>query len=406
MIIRVTSRREKYIDKRLAFVISWMVLGLFLVNAGSVLMPIIGDVAELLSTINKVIIIILIAFNFGLILSRIRVDLILMILTLALAIIVSLIVSNESTGYLHETLDTFFLTVVPIIIVAGCIVDYSVVVEQLIIISSVIILLSVPVLVLAVLFVDYSYYMGYANSLTLPVIMMLYFWSKEHVKWSLCFALGGIVSILILGSRGALLGIVIYWLILLFEKAYFERKKGYILFLIPFLFLVILNVEKILLWINNIFSSLGITSRTITLVLSYSDSNSRNVLYERIWNEILENPFAIRGIAGEYSSSGGLYAHNFVLELLCQFGIVVGGLGLIIIAVYIARNIFFMKVSIERNLLIITLSASLPVLFVSGSIWMHVYFWIWITLNVKSRQCYRKNNNENIASNGDKLSEK
>lgn len=386
MKIKIISNNVEQEEKRLASIVSWMVLGIFFVNASNVLISYVGDISEMVSTFNKAILFILIAFNIWIIAKRIRLRVVFVIYGIILVVIVSMIVAGTNTIYLYETLNTFSFTVFPIVIVIGCISDFSVLIDQLITIAIIAILLSMVVLILMVSSGYTSYYMGFANSLIIPVIMMLYKWKDSKKIWALFMAGAGSIAIIALGSRGALLCIIVYWLIVLLENSTSDKGRvKFFLILAIFSFLII-NLETILTLINDLFTSLGITSRTLSLLSTVNNMSGREYIYNTIWVEISENPLAIRGIAGEYSVTGGVYAHNFILELLCQFGIVLGGMAVVAVFYFVIKDIIFLKRSKEKDIMVITLSAAIPLLFVSGSVWINVYFWIWLILNIRYRE--------------------
>ena len=205
MKIKIISNNVEQEEKRLASIVSWMVLGIFFVNASNVLISYVGDISEMVSTFNKAILFILIAFNIWIIAKRIRLRVVFVIYGIILVVIVSMIVAGTNTIYLYETLNTFSFTVFPIVIVIGCISDFSVLIDQLITIAIIAILLSMVVLILMVSSGYTSYYMGFANSLIIPVIMMLYKWKDSKKIWALFMAGAGSIAIIALGSRGALL---------------------------------------------------------------------------------------------------------------------------------------------------------------------------------------------------------
>lgn len=379
-------------EKRLAVIITWMVIGLFIINASNMLEAYLGNVSDLFSNMNKIIIFILIIAAIRIIFQRIRPFLLIFIIGLILVILLNILLVGNNSTYLNSTLNTFFVTIFPIIIIIGCCNNFSFLVLQLTRASVVIICISVLVLMLAIPY-GYSYSMGFANSLIIPIIMMFYSYFKNKNKWSLLLSMIGIVVIVAMGSRGALLSIGTYFLIsMLLNK---DSKNYKIKLMITILVCVccIINFEQILLGISKIFDVFGITSRTLNLFLDDSNNMSgREIIYSNIQKEIVNNPFKIRGIAGEYAITGDTYAHNIFLELLSQFGIIFGGASIVGIVYLIIKNIFFMQESIVRDIIIIFLAASIPLLLVSGSLWINVYFWMWITLNIGYKYFIRKSN--------------
>ena len=369
-------------EKRLAFIITWMVIGLFIINASNMLKAYLGNVSELFSNINKIVILILIIAAIRIIFQRMRLFLLIFIIGLTIVILLNILFSGNSSTYLYSTLNTFFVTVFPIIVIVGCCSDFSILIRQLTRASIVIICISVFVLILAIPH-GYSYSMGFANSLIIPIIIMFYTYFNNKSKWSLLLSIMGIVVIIAIGSRGALLSIGIYFLISVLLNKDSKNYKIKLILTVLVCACCIIYFEQILLGISKIFDSFGINSRTLYLLLNDRNNMSgREMIYSNILNEIINNPFKIRGIAGEYAITGDTYAHNIFLELLSQFGIIFGGITIAVILYFIIKDIFFIKKSVVKDIIIIFLAASIPLLFVSGSLWINVYFWMWIILNI------------------------
>ena len=140
----------------------------------------------------------------------------------------------------------------------------------------------------------------------------------------------------------------------------------------------------------NYLYAIGINSRTLAL-LSYDigHMSGRDKLYRFFLKEIFSHPLAIHGINGE-QALGYNYPHNIILELLYQFGIVLGGL---IIAAIIARAVKTLKAShinkdAKQQLEVIFLCASLPGLMISGTLWTQANFWIWLAVSKKRLNGY------------------
>ena len=193
-------------EKRLAFIITWMVIGLFIINASNMLKAYLGNVSESFSNINKIVILILIIASIRIIFQRMRLFLLIFIIGLTIVILLNILFSGNSSTYLYSTLNTFFVTVFPIIVIIGCCNNFSVLICQLTRASTVIICISVFVLILAIPH-GYSYSMGFANSLIVPIIIMFYTYFNNKSKWSLLLSIMGIVVVIAIGSRGALLSI-------------------------------------------------------------------------------------------------------------------------------------------------------------------------------------------------------
>lgn len=226
--------------------------------------------------------------------------------------------------------------------------------------------------------------MGFANALTLPIIVTLYDYYVTKHSYKLLLAIAGCFVIVALGSRGALLGIGLYAIMLL-TRGLFSRENR--IRSLVFIFIIIcayLLFDRILNTAIKIIERLNIYSRTLSLAYEdISHSSGRNEIYRAILDEFKKRPFAIHGIAGEYALTNGLYAHNFILELLCDFGLVFGGAVLIWIFWNVFITIRNSVLQTETPICMFFMAASLPVMLVSGTLWTNTYFWLWIAMIIQ-----------------------
>lgn len=381
-------QHEKSKDsEQLAWVISCMVFLLFIVNLSSVLGDLISIPHERVSMLSWGILGGLLIFNIFAILRNLTQKLLLLTYALSMIFLVNYMFVGDNPYFLQTVL-RFIFTVYPLLVVYSALHNYEYLYNQLVKISKII-------LVIAVFALRFSYAntlgyrMGYSYSLQLPVILMLcnYYRSKE--MHNLILALAGAVVILLLGARGPLLGILAIS-ILLYVKA-FDIKRNMIksVLLLLLLAFVLLFGDLILQILYDFGQSLGIQSRSLILFLN-ADAihlSSREFIYQPIIQSIIDYPFFMHGIAGEYAITGGAYAHNFVLELLYDFGIFFGGLILIYIffEVYKTLQDFMMGDSDTTFMRTVLLCASLPGALVSGTIWESSALWVWLFMLKKVR---------------------
>lgn len=252
----------------------------------------------------------------------------------------------------------------------------------MIVVSKIIIPVA-TILFLVSINMSFTYRMGLSYSLQLPTIMMFYNYYRTKEISSIVFALAGILTIVMLGSRGPLLGIFFFVGILLLKS--FDIRKNALKTICCVFSVLLFLVAK-----NYIFESLlhftqsfGFHSRTLFLLVNDTLHDSgRSNIYGAIIEEILNNPLTIHGIASEYAVTGGTYAHNFILELIFDFGVVFGGIAVLYIFFQSFKTIrcFIIRGNINDSINLIMFACSFFYALVSGSIWMSVYFWIWLFL--------------------------
>ena len=144
--------------------------------------------------------------------------------------------------------------------------------------------------------------------------------------------------------------------------------------------MIILYFGSILEYINNILLNFGIRSRSIYLFLGKDiHLGGRDLVYQNIIKGILDKPYIGMGLAGDRRINGGGYAHNLLLEILADYGIVLGTI-LIVSLVFLIVKYLFIKDKEIYNMYIIWLSLGFVHFMVSGSYLIDLRFWILMGL--------------------------
>lgn len=394
MIIRFKNpfsyiRNNNYNDFKLSLVLGWYLLSIFIINATYELSVRYAFNPELISILSIVIMAGLLVYNALIIINRLSKPLVIFLCTIVLLLLINQVFIHHNEYY-DATRNTFLTTVLPLAIVAYSIDNYSV----LLYVLRNVALIVIPVATIMLFLIGREvadYNMGLANSLTLPAILMIntYYFSKQIIH--AVFACLDILVIVALGSRGALLGIGMYLLFSLIIGFFNKRNRLISLIGVIAIMAMTLFYSIFLRFISNTFSSFGVSSRTIELLLNDSSHDSgRSEIYSSMRQELLNHPLLLRGIAGERSYTGGLYAHNVFFEIFMDFGVLFGAiicigiLSLIIFDLYsvLKKNIYRIENN-DYDILIVFLFSSIPLLLVSETFWTYPYFWIWITLNLK-----------------------
>lgn len=375
-------------DKKLSLCAVCMMIGLFLVNSMNILGDYIGITPAVMSKVNKVLILICLLFSATAILRRMKFLHIMVTIIFALTVLVNIILFPDNQQVFKETASTFLFTIFPIILVFISVKDYSVMYRYLLNSSYMILVLSIIVLLLSFKHKNSNelYTMGYSNSMIFPMLISFReLYIKFNIKKLVIFA-GALLSMLILGSRGAFIAIIFYAATVIAKNTDFrsvERKKAlrWMLYIA-----IIVFHRQLLVALVNFLSNFGVTSRSLNLFTKKSDGiylAGRTVIYPVIWNAIKNDPFAVRGINADYRLVG-IYSHNIVLEVIYEMGLIFGGIFLIYILSCAIKTLRLKKNPLNE-LIIISMCSSLPKLFISGTLWTQVYFWIWLCLLYKAR---------------------
>ena len=95
----------------------------------------------------------------------------------------------------------------------------------------------------------------------------------------------------------------------------------------------------------------------------------------------------------------GIYSHNFIIELLYEFGILLG-VPFIIYIIYAIFKTVISKNNYYTNLLKILLFNFFPLILWSATIWTSMFFWIWLLLFDYSKIKCNAEYGENLEEDG------
>jgi len=170
-------------------------------------------------------------------------------------------------------------------------------------------------------------YMTFSYNMLLGTCLLFAFSVKERKILLVCFAILGAICVMLIGSRGAMVSVVLFFF-LYFVLKYVKTMVGFVVsfFLLIGLFLVadIFFIE-IMGVVNQILAEIDFKSRVVELILNneFEHSRGRAVIREILSNAISESPIVGYGIFGDRAIFGS-YAHNFFLEIFVAFGIPIG----------------------------------------------------------------------------------
>jgi len=192
-------------------------------------------------------------------------------------------------------------------------------------------------------------YMTISYNMLLQTLFLIMFPPKKlrFLHWALIGL--GIYVIAFGGARGALLGLIIGILLMIFVKDYSrKRKKLYIVLLGTAVVLMLIMYDEILFLLRSVMDQFNIESRTFDL-LFFSDGN---IVFDSGRSRIISETFAGmnswgrlfgQGIFGDRVILGGTYAHNLFVELLVDYGYVIGGALSVLVVVLIVAGLVKIK---------------------------------------------------------------
>ena len=227
-----------------------------------------------------------------------------------------------------------------------------------------------------------AYSMSLSYYMLLPTILFLdELMDKFSFKMLILIGLS-LLIILSLGARGPLLGIAVFS-ILKFIRPNSKRtyKRALVHFsLVSAGVIGVIFLEKIIMSLYNFLQGLGINSRTLVLLLREDiHLSGRDRIYNIVLEEILERPLLGIGIAGDTRVIGSSYVHNFFIEIIGNFGIIVGIILSIALIILVVKSLLSKEYN-RYNLTIIWVSLGFVHLMVSSSYLTDLKFWILLGL--------------------------
>lgn len=377
-------------DQKLSMTFIWYVIVIYLSNIFEIMRDMFGGIGldRYITWLVRGVLIFLFLLNIPDILISCRKSVILLMFGLMITITISAVIVPEDFRFYKEVRDFVVICLLPMFLVSSMS-KYDTLFQGLSRISVPILLSSGLLLFASFIFSFVDYYMGFSNAMVIPICIAIYDFFGHGKFIRLLLAGVGIASVLVLGSRGSLLSILAYivtcYLFTNKVRKNGTRRKSFeprkLILMIPVIFFAI-SARTIMQYAYDFLYARGILSRTLWTFLHHYVSPARARIYLEYINGIKKHPFIIRGIGGG-SALSEAYAHNFILEALAEFGIVIGGIFLLIIIVYTiklyttARKREFYEIG---NLLF---CASLPVMLVSGTFWNTTFFWSWFAVMIK-----------------------
>lgn len=159
-----------------------------------------------------------------------------------------------------------------------------------------------------------GYNMSLSYGLLLPMVFL--FSQRRIINYIVSFFL--FLFVLAIGSRGAVFCFIIY---ILFELI--GRRSWWSILLLFILIVLYLNIS----FVDNWFLDLGISSRTMNMYNSdeFAADSGRAAIRSYFIAQLLQHPFLGIGLFGDRTVSGIAYCHNVFLEILLDFGFLMGG---------------------------------------------------------------------------------
>ena len=221
----------------------------------------------------------------------------------------------------------------------------------------------------------------------LPSVMYLIYYAynkKQKIYWVI--AIASSFFMVVFGTRGPILCILIYIIALMMYGVMKERsiKKMLALTVIIVIVIAIFSQEDVFLRLSvklsNRLGSLGFSSRIFDYYLAgeAAQSKGREILAQKAIEAIIREPLFGYGFTGDRYLLG-IYVHNFILEILCQFGVILGSVILVSVAA-LTVSAFVKSYRSRHTFTLVLMLASMVFvkLMLSGSYSTELYFYFML----------------------------
>ena len=228
-----------------------------------------------------------------------------------------------------------------------------------------------------------TYSMSLSYYMLLPLIIYTNKIIKKFKFRHILMILISFISIISLGSRGALM---CFFAFLFYKFIKIDKKitqKRLIIYIISFMtaIIILLFNNFILQSLYNLLLKFNIDSRTLRLLLKGGiHLSGREEIYSSTIELIYENPLFGLGLGGIRRVLDIGYPHNIFLEIVSQFGVIIG-ICIIFILLFILYKALFIKDIEKANIIGIWFSLGFVPLLVSGSYLESFKFWILLGLS-------------------------
>jgi hypothetical protein len=196
------------------------------------------------------------------------------------------------------------------------------------------------------------------------------------------------VLIFVKGSRGPLLILMVYVLLKILTEFWKNKKIIVWIFLgIIFMIIAVINFNQIVNFVGLILSRYNIYSRSFSLLIDnklFGDSG-RTALHDLAKTLILKSPIIGYGASSDFMLLGGAYVHSLYLELLFDFGIILGGLLFAFITINTIKSLFI-RHGVKKDLLIIFTVLGYVMLMISSTYLQNIYLFLFLGLVIRQRK--------------------
>ncbi len=181
-------------------------------------------------------------------------------------------------------------------------------------------------------------YMSFAYQGLFFVMLCVYVSVKKRKPIRFILSSAACVCIILAGCRGAALTLSVFLAIVILTAPGMKKGIHYVvnLLIINLGLIIFVYAEPIISYFGYLWTAGEVKSRTLAMLLSgefFSDSG-RGDIQRKV---IAESGLLPNGLYGDFAASG-VYSHNWIVEILCNFGYLIGPIIIFIILFILIKS--------------------------------------------------------------------
>lgn len=237
-------------------------------------------------------------------------------------------------------LAVFWFTVLPPFFLTLTKIDLTYLTELLYKFSTNVILLIVISFAVRVFYkhAPLTNYMSFAYQGLLSVMLCVYMSLKKKNLLRFIISMGACACIILAGCRGAALTLIVFLAIVIFSASGMKKGIYYITILltINICLIVFVCLDSIISYVSCKLIAQDFESRTLYMFLTgeFLSDSGRGVIQSKI---LAESGLLPNGLYGDFAAVG-VYSHNWIVEILCNFGYLIGPLIIFIIIFILMKS--------------------------------------------------------------------
>lgn len=239
-------------------------------------------------------------------------------------------------------------------------------------------------------------YMTAANSMLVGLIAVYYLAFRHKKSFDIALMIFSTFILLLSGSRGVFASILFFILVYCAIRTNFKGKLIFISFI---LLLLIFDFKSILIQpIASFAESIGYSTHLVDALVdqSFFEDENRKVLFDGFLNSAYNSPLGYGIMGDRYISVAHniwhkpMYPHNFYIELIVDFGYILGSVIALVFTYYLVKGLFFINDSSFQDTVVVLASCSFLKLMFSSTFWWDPQF--FMLLGVLFAMRYKYNN--------------